>query len=88
MEVKWHDVLKDSLQVVASNERIQRYENKGIVVNGQDYHFHYITPETKSEQADLVIFAVKNADLSQAIQDVQHHINLITHHFIFIEWHF
>ena len=71
---KLHDVLKDSLQVVASNERIQRYENKGIVVNGQDYHFHYITPETKSEQADLVIFAVKNADLSQAIQDVQHHI--------------
>ena len=32
---KLHDVLKDSLQVVASNERIQRYENKGIVVNGQ-----------------------------------------------------
>ncbi|WP_065409635.1 ketopantoate reductase family protein [Pseudobacillus wudalianchiensis] len=71
---KLHDMLKDSFQVVASKERIQRYENTGIIVNGQDYRFHYITPETKREPVDLVIFAVKNADLSQAIQDVQHHI--------------
>ncbi|KAA9021112.1 ketopantoate reductase family protein [Niallia endozanthoxylica] len=71
---KLHDTLKDSLQVVASKERIQRYENTGIIVNGQNYHFHYITPETKREPADLVLFAVKNADLSQAIQDARHHI--------------
>lgn len=71
---KLHDVLKDSFQVVASKERIQRYENTGIIVNGQDYHFQFTTPDVKREPADLVIFAVKNADLSQAIQDVQHHI--------------
>lgn len=71
---KLHDTLKDSFQVVASEERIKKYESTGIVVNGRDYHFHYITPETKSDPADLVIFAVKNADLSQAIHDIRHHI--------------
>ena len=71
---KLHDSLNDSFQVVASEERIQKYESKGIKVNGHDYCFHYITPETKSEPADLVIFAVKNADLSKAIHDIKHHI--------------
>ncbi|WP_233549496.1 ketopantoate reductase family protein [Lysinibacillus yapensis] len=71
---KLHELLKDSFQVVASKDRIQRYENSGISVNGQNYHFHYSTPETRMDPVDLVIFSVKNDDLTQAIQDIQHHI--------------
>ncbi|WP_338452368.1 ketopantoate reductase family protein [Niallia oryzisoli] len=68
------DTLKDSFQVVANEERIKRYKEKGILINNQPYHFHYITPETNTDPADLVIFAVKNAELPQAIEDVQHHV--------------
>ena len=46
----------------------------GILINNQVFHFNYITPEMVPEPADLVIFAVKNAELPQAIQDVKHHI--------------
>ena len=45
---KLHDSLNDSLQVVTNEQRIQKYKNKGIKVNGRDYHFNYITPETKT----------------------------------------
>ena len=72
-----HDFLNDSLQVVTNEQRIQKYKNKGIKVNGRDYHFNYITPETKTLPADLVIFAVKNADLPQAIEDIKHHVGPI-----------
>ncbi|MEW9670075.1 ketopantoate reductase family protein [Ammoniphilus sp. 3BR4] len=71
---KLHDLLKDSFQVVANEERIKKHESNGIKVNDRVYHFPYITPETKTEPADLVIFAVKNAELPQAIEDIKHHV--------------
>ncbi|WP_394232222.1 ketopantoate reductase family protein [Niallia oryzisoli] len=69
-----HDSLADSFQVVANEERIKRYQEKGILINEQPYYFNYITPEAKTEPADLVIFAVKNAELPQAIKDARHHV--------------
>jgi 2-dehydropantoate 2-reductase len=71
---KLHDALKDSLQVVANEKRINKYQKSGIQINDQTYHFNYITPTTKTEPADLVIFAVKNAELQQAIEDVKYHV--------------
>ena len=71
---KLHDSLKDSFQVVANEVRIQKYQKSGILINNQVFHFNYITPEIVSEPADLVIFAVKNAELPQAIQDAKHHV--------------
>jgi len=71
---KLHDYLNDSFQVVANEERIQKYEKNGVKVNGREYQFNFITPDTKAEPADLVIFAVKNADLSQAMEDIKHHV--------------
>ena len=71
---KLHDSLKDSFQVVANEVRIQKYQKSGILINNQVFHFNYITPEIVSEPADPVIFAVKNAELPQAIQDAKHHV--------------
>jgi 2-dehydropantoate 2-reductase len=71
---KLHDALKDSLQVVANEKRINKYQKSGIQINDQTYHFNYITPTTKTEPADLVIFAVKNAELQQAIEDAKYHV--------------
>lgn len=71
---KLHDSLKDSLQVVANETRINKYQKNGIQINDQTYHFNYVTSETKTEPADLVIFAVKNAELQQAIEDAKYHV--------------
>jgi 2-dehydropantoate 2-reductase len=71
---KLHDTLNKSFTVVANAERVKKYQENGIRINDKIFDFHYITPETKSEPADLVIFAVKNAELMQAIQNMEHHI--------------
>lgn len=69
-----HDTLKDSFRIVASEDRINKYKNTGIIINDQAYHFNYLTPQTEVKPADLVIFAVKNAELKQAMEDVKQHI--------------
>lgn len=71
---KLQDTLKGSFRVVANSERIKRYTETGLQINGRIHHFNYITPETKTEPADLVIIAVKNAELQQAILDLKYHI--------------
>jgi 2-dehydropantoate 2-reductase len=69
-----HDSLKESFRVVANEERINRYRQNDIRINNKVYKFNYITPGTKVEPVDLIIFAVKNAELPQAIEDVKHHV--------------
>ncbi|WP_338469398.1 ketopantoate reductase family protein [Niallia sp. XMNu-256] len=69
-----HDSLQDSFQLVASEQRINKYQKNGIKINDEGYHFNYISPETKVEPVDLVIFAVKNAELRQAIEDAKYHV--------------
>ena len=69
-----HDSLKGSFRIVANEQRIQKYQKNGIKINDDVYHFDYITPETKVEPVDLVIFAVKNAELLQAIEDAKYHV--------------
>lgn len=71
---KLHDGLGDSFKVVVDEDRLNRYQKAGIKINDKLYHFNYVTPKTPSEPADLVIFAVKNDDLSQAISDMQNQI--------------
>lgn len=68
---KLHDALNESFKVVVNEERIDRYRKSGIKINDQDYHFNYISSETSTDPADLVIFAVKNDDLSQALLDMK-----------------
>lgn len=69
-----HDSLKENFYVLANEQRIERYQKNGIRINDDVYHFNYITPETKIEPVDLVIFSVKNAELIQAIEDAKYHI--------------
>ncbi len=69
-----HDMNPKSIQVIASQERIERYRKQGIAINGMRYDFHYIDPKEKTEPADLVLIAVKYDGLDQAIEDIKHHI--------------
>ena len=46
-------------KVLADGARKERLEEKGVTVNGINYRFPIITPDTVCEPADLVIIAVK-----------------------------
>ncbi|WP_369693297.1 ketopantoate reductase family protein [Acetobacterium wieringae] len=49
---------------------MDRYRSNGVFCNGETCHFNYKTPE-QAEVVDLVIFAVKINDLSDAIAAVK-----------------
>ncbi|WP_068677428.1 ketopantoate reductase family protein [Oceanobacillus sp. Castelsardo] len=71
---KLQNYLGDKFQVIVNKERMERYQKTGITINGEKQKFHYITPDTEVEPADLVIIATKNAELKQAIVDARNHI--------------
>lgn len=71
---KLHESLASSFRVIANHERIKRYEETPFQIAGKEYRFNYVAPETKAEPADLVIIAVKNAELPQAIEDMRNHV--------------
>ncbi|MBP1153781.1 MULTISPECIES: ketopantoate reductase family protein [unclassified Paenibacillus] len=62
------------VQVIADQERIQRYEASELTVNGKGYTFRYVSPDAETEPADLVIVAVKYEGLQQAIRDMRLHV--------------
>ena len=63
-----------SLRIVADAKRSERYQRDGVFCNGERCHFHYVSPDMQLEPADLVIFAVKNKDLPDAIQTARHQV--------------
>lgn len=67
-------LLGDRFQVIVNRERRERYQKQGFIINGVQQNFNYVTPETEVPAADLVIFATKNAELKQAINDARNHI--------------
>lgn len=69
---KLHKYLAEDFTVIADEERITRYQKNKIRVLDNTYHFHYETPEMAKEPRDLVIFAVKNAELNEAIHQIKH----------------
>ncbi|RLL41307.1 ketopantoate reductase family protein [Oceanobacillus piezotolerans] len=72
---KLNQLLGDQFRVIANQERIHRYRESRFTINGEEQPaFHYVTPETKVEPADLVIFATKNAELRNAMEEAQYHI--------------
>ncbi|MDR1651100.1 MAG: 2-dehydropantoate 2-reductase [Synergistaceae bacterium] len=62
------NVPMDRIRVVSSGERAERYRKNGVSVNGRRYFFPVTEPENGSP-ADLVIYAVKQHHLPQAISD-------------------
>lgn len=63
-----------NFRILASGERKERLEKRGVTVNGINYHFPIITPDVEGDPADLVIIAVKGYDLPQAIADIKNQV--------------
>ncbi len=71
---KIYDMDPACLKVIASKERIHRYTEKGITINGKPYSFNYIHPGEQAEPADLILVAVKQHHLLQAIEDMRNFV--------------
>jgi 2-dehydropantoate 2-reductase len=56
---------------VARGDRLERLRREGLVVNGKLYKIPVISPEEHTTPADLIIVAVKNQHLDDAIHDMR-----------------
>ncbi|WP_099469047.1 ketopantoate reductase family protein [Konateibacter massiliensis] len=65
-----HLTYGDKFYVVANKSRRERLEKQGLRVNGIVFKPRLISSEEETKM-DLIIFAVKNYDLEQAIADVK-----------------
>lgn len=68
---KLFDMDPGCLTVLADGERIKRYTRDGVIINGKPYSFRYLRPEGDGVPADLIVIAVKNHHLAQAIRDIR-----------------
>lgn len=60
----------ENFQVIAEGARKERLEKRGISVNGVAYRFPIRTPE-EGRPVDLLLIAVKDTGLDQAIRDIR-----------------
>jgi 2-dehydropantoate 2-reductase len=59
------------VKVIADRERIGRYRQNGVTINGKAYDFQFLPPETEADPADLILIAVKQHHLAQSIEDIR-----------------
>ncbi len=64
----------EKFRVIAEGDRKHRLETEGVTINGVNYKFPIITPETKGDTADLIIIGVKGYSLDQAISDIKNQV--------------
>lgn len=62
------------LKIIAGGERAKRYKEEGFLINGKRYDFSYVSPEEKSQPADLILVTVKGYQLDQAVIDMKNHV--------------
>jgi 2-dehydropantoate 2-reductase len=60
-----------SVSLVAHGDRAQRLRRDGVVVNNKLYKIPVITPEETAGPVDLIMVAVKNHHLVEAIRDMR-----------------
>jgi 2-dehydropantoate 2-reductase len=71
---KFSDMDENCISLMARGERYERLKKEGIVVNNKQYLLPVIKPDDRVPPADLVIVAVKNHHLQDAIQDMGNRI--------------
>ena len=64
----------EGFRIIADGERKKRLETEGVTINGVNYRFPVITPQTEGDKADLILIGVKGYALEQAIQDIRNQV--------------
>ncbi len=65
---------KENFRVLADGARRQRLQASGVTVNGVRHRFTIISPGQAGDAADLIIMAVKDTGLAQAIEDIRNQV--------------
>jgi 2-dehydropantoate 2-reductase len=65
---------KGNFRVLAGGARRERLKSAGVTVNGVNHHFTVVAPEQEGDPADLIIMAVKDMGLDQAILDIKNQV--------------
>jgi 2-dehydropantoate 2-reductase len=69
---RFFDAPEFSTVLVAGDERYDRLQREGLVVNGKPYHIPVAYPDKVTSHADLIIVAVKHHHLPKAVHDLKH----------------
>lgn len=64
----------EHFRIMAAGTRRERLESKGVTINGVRHHFPVISPESEGDKADLIIIAVKDTGLHEAIRDIKNQV--------------
>lgn len=67
---KLYDVFPSLIKIVADKKRATALKQSGIIINEKVYHFNFVSPDD-TQPANLIIIAVKNMHLQQAIHDIK-----------------
>lgn len=62
--------LHDRFSVIADDNRIQRYEQYPISINGEVVHFNYQSTTSNVAPVDLLLIAVKNDQLQEVLHTI------------------
>lgn len=65
---------KENIRIIADSKRIQQYKKEEFYCNDERCDFNYVTPETITEPADLLLFTVKFDGLGSAIQSAKNQV--------------
>lgn len=65
---------KGNFRVLAEGERKKRLETRGVTINGVNHKFRVIEPGEQGDPADLILMAVKDTGLDQAIRDIANQV--------------
>lgn len=68
---KFFDTSGFSTALVARGKRYERLKSNGLEVNGKSYAIPVIHPDEASSPGDLIIVAVKNHHLPEAVPDIR-----------------
>lgn len=60
----------ENVYFIADSGRVERYKSENVTVNGEKKEFTYVEPDSAPE-ADMLIFAVKNYNLDDALTNAE-----------------
>lgn len=64
----------DGFRIIADGERKKRLETEGVTINGVNYKFPVVTPQTTDDVSDLILIGVKGYALDHAIEDIRNQV--------------
>lgn len=72
--VRISELDNENLNVLVDDTRLKFYKENPLNFNGKEYDFKYITPDSESFEADLIIIATKNSALNEVLNNIKNFV--------------